>query len=109
MLWFYLILNFIFGDNAFFKNSFVAAKEMIRNYPDSSRPYWLLGVEYYDLGRYEEAAKYFKQHLKNDPRNPFLTHPSKNAAVYHILARSIRGNAEEASFFCENDQLVQLI
>ncbi|MFA5260867.1 MAG: hypothetical protein WC450_06535, partial [Candidatus Omnitrophota bacterium] len=57
-----------FGNNSFFKNNFSACLEMIRNYPDSSRPYWILGLNYYEQAQFDKAKYYFEEYARKDPR-----------------------------------------
>lgn len=82
-----LSLAMTISNNAFFQNDFVACREMIRNYPDSSRPYWLLGLAYYEKKEYSTAIPYLKRYLVTPPRNPFVMDVKKDAFTYHILGR----------------------
>jgi len=82
-----LCISLTMSNNAFLKNSLVAAKEMIRNYPDSSRPYWILGLEYFERGQHDKAIFYLSQYLKREPRNPFVLDPKRNFSVYYLLGR----------------------
>jgi len=59
--------------NFFYRNEFIACSEMIRNYPESSRPYWNLGRIYFKKGEYTKASENFKTYLSKDKNNPFVT------------------------------------
>lgn len=91
-----LCMSLTISNNTFFKNTIVVSKEIIRNYPDSSRPYWALGVEYYEKGRYEKAAANFQKYLTNDPRNPYALNPRRNFAVYYFLGQCHRSDPNTA-------------
>lgn len=71
--------------NEFFKDNRVAAREMIRNFPDSSRPYWILGLSYSDGGEPARAVPYFEAYLEQGPRNPFVPDPRRDHNVYNRL------------------------
>jgi len=73
--------------NPFFKNNIIACQEMVRVYPNSSRPYWLLGLMYFRVGNYEEALKYLEQYLNRPPNLPFVPDPRRDYAVYHLMGR----------------------
>lgn len=68
-----LLLSVTFPFHMYFKNDIVACQAMIRRYPDSSRPYFILGQEYLKQGRYREAAYYFRKYLAQDIRNPYVS------------------------------------
>jgi len=82
--------------NAFFKNNLSACKEMIRRFPDSSRPYWILGLTYYDRAQFDQAAFYFKKYQQSAPRNPFVPDVQKNALVHHFLGRCYANDPDQA-------------
>jgi len=71
--------------NGFYKNDIVACREMIRRYPESSRPYWILGLEYYRLGRYSEAVEFLQKHLIMPTNNPFISDDKEKFLTYHLL------------------------
>lgn len=73
--------------NEFLKNNITACREMIRRYPDSTRPYWVLGLSYLDRGEKEQAAEYFLQCLKRDVNNPFLEQSKDDFLFYYFLSR----------------------
>ena len=83
-------------NNAFFKNNFTSCREMIRNYPDSSRPYWLLGQTYYEMGKFDLARRAFEKYLHTDPRNPFVSDPRRSYLLYHSIGRCYVGQPEKA-------------
>ena len=76
-----------FGNNSFFKNNFSACLEMVRNYPDSSRPYWILGLNYYEQAQFDKARYYFEEYSRKDPRNPFVPDIKDNFLLWHSLGR----------------------
>lgn len=84
-----LLMALTIANNAFFKNNFVACQEMLRRYPDSSRPSWILGHDYYRAGNYEEAAKYLRMHLKVAINNPFISGDKEKFMTYHLLGRLV--------------------
>ncbi len=83
-----LLIALTIANNAFFKNNFVACREMIRRYPDSSRPYWILGLENYLAGDFPQAVKYFQGHLSAQLNNPFISSDKEKFMTYHLLGRS---------------------
>ncbi len=58
------------GLKSYYKGNYQEAvrilKEYVRHRPDP-RAYYLIGYGLYELGRYEEAAKYFKEAYLIDP------------------------------------------
>jgi len=96
-----LCMSITISNNAFFKNSIVAAEEMIRNYPESSRAYWILGVEYFELGRLRQADRYFNKYLEIDPKNPQVLDPGKNFSVYYLLGMCNVDDAKKSISYFE--------
>ncbi len=80
-----LLIALTVANNTFFKNNFVACREMIRRYPNSSRPYWILGLDSYLAGNYLQAVQYLKQHLTVDLNNPFISSDKEKFLTYHLL------------------------
>ena len=75
--------------NHYFRNDVTACRAMIHFYPDSSRPYWVLGHHFYMNGDYETAAGYLRQFLQNKKeRNPFLSQAKQQFMGHHLLARA---------------------
>jgi tetratricopeptide (TPR) repeat protein len=74
--------------NRSFKNNFSACREMIRRYPESSRPYWLLGLLHFRQGEYGQAISNLEQYLERKPNLPFIPDPKQDYAVYHLMGRS---------------------
>ncbi len=85
-----------FANNSFFKNDFSACLEMVRNYPDSSRPYWILGLNCYEQARFAEAKNYFMQYYHKDPRNPFVPDVKTSYVFWHSLGRCYVDDPEKA-------------
>ena len=83
-----LNVSLTIANNGFFKSDFVACHEMVRRYPDSSRPYWILGLNYYNAGNFKEAAKYFEKHLQAGANNPFISDDKEKFLTYHFLGRA---------------------
>lgn len=71
--------------NTFFKNNIVTCREMIRQYPDSSRPYWILGVAYSDRKEYEKAAEYFLEHIRRGVNNPYIHEAAETALTHYMI------------------------
>ncbi|HOY09378.1 MAG TPA: hypothetical protein PLB05_04805 [Candidatus Omnitrophota bacterium] len=95
-----------FGNNGFFKNNFSACLEMIRNYPDSSRPYWILGLNYYEQAQFDKAKYYFEEYARKDPRNPFVPAMKDNFLLWHSLGRCcVRDPIQAARYFEKTVQL----
>ena len=82
--------------NFFFKNNLVACQEMVRAYPKSSRPYWLLGLMEFKRGEYDQALSYLKQYLELPPNLPFIPNPRGDYAVYHLMGRCYVNEPERA-------------
>lgn len=91
-----LLLSATIPTNAFYKNNLSACKEMIRRFPDSSRPYWILGLTYYEMAKFKQAAYYFREYAARDPRNAFVPPVSRNALFYHFLGRCYNEDPEAA-------------
>ncbi len=83
-----LLVSLTVANNAFFKNNFVACREMIRRYPDSSRPYWILGLDSYLAGNAPQARTYLTQHLKVAMNNPFISSDKEKFMTYHLLSKA---------------------
>lgn len=83
-----LLIALTVANNAFFRNNFVACQEMIRRYPQSSRPYWILGLNYYLAGQPSEAVKYLRQHLEVPLNNPFISSDKEKFMTYHLLGKA---------------------
>ena len=73
--------------NFFFRNNIIACEEMIRVYPESSRPYWLLGLMYFKNGEYDLALRHLREYLDRPANLPFIPDPKKDYAVYHLMGR----------------------
>lgn len=82
--------------NFFFKNNFVLCREMVRNYPDSSRPYWILGLMYFKYGDYDQALVNLRKYLEHQTNVPFIPDPRKNYAVYHMMGRCYVDDPDQA-------------
>lgn len=74
--------------NRHFRNDVTACLSMIRHYPDSPQPYWVLGHHYYITQNYEKAAGYFEQFLQKKTRNPFISPEKQKFMALHLLGRS---------------------
>lgn len=74
--------------NRHFRNDVIACLSMIRHYPDSSQPYWVLGHYSYMKQDYEKAAGYFEQFLQTKTRNPFISPEKQKFMALHMLGRS---------------------
>ncbi len=83
-----LLIALTIANNAFFKNNFVACREMIRRYPDSSRPYWILGLDNYLAGNFPHAVKYLQRHLLAELNNPFISSDKEKFMTYHLLGKA---------------------
>ncbi|MCK5581630.1 MAG: tetratricopeptide repeat protein [Candidatus Omnitrophica bacterium] len=85
-------------NNEFFKNNLVACKEIIRNYPDSSHPYWILGLTYLDRQEYDKAIVYFKKYQQTNPNNPFIAVPKLKFLTQHMLGRCYVNDHDQATY-----------
>ncbi len=83
-----LLIALSVANNAFFKNNFVACHEMIHRFPDSSRPYWILGLDYYRAGNFKESVKYLQHHLTVELNNPFISSDKEKFMTYHLLGKA---------------------
>ncbi len=89
-----------FANNSFFKNNFSACLEMLRNYPDSSRPDWVLGLNYFEQAQFDKAKYYFEEYARKDPRNPFVPAMDDNFMLWHNLGRcSVRDSGQAVRYF----------
>ncbi|MDP2653717.1 MAG: hypothetical protein Q8Q08_06770 [Candidatus Omnitrophota bacterium] len=91
-----ICLSVTFSLNGFFKTDRTACLEMIRNYPDASRPYWVLGLDRYEKQQYEDALAFFQRYMETPPRNPYVPDPKNNFAVYHLMARCYGNDVDKA-------------
>lgn len=82
--------------NMFYKNNLSACQEMIRNYPDSSRPYWVLGVTYLNLGQHQKARGHFQKYLEVSRSNPFVEVMDQDYFIHHMLGRTYVDNPPRA-------------
>ena len=96
-----MLMSVTIGMNAFYKNDFSYCREALRRFPDSSRPWWNLGVNFYDLGKFEQARYCFEQYLRQDPRNPFVPDPARNYVLMHSIGRCYVQAPEQALPFFE--------
>lgn len=87
-VWTGFLIILTIANNDFFRNNFVACREMIRRYPDSSRPYWILGLDSYLAGHSPQAVKYLTQHLKVAMNNPFISSDKEKFMTYHLLSKA---------------------
>ena len=83
-------------NNEFFKNDIVACREMLCNYPDSSRPYWNLAINYLDRKEYPKAIENFQRYLASNPRNPFLPDVKNDFLAYHMLGQCYPDDPKKA-------------
>ncbi len=100
-----LLIALSVANNAFFKSNFTACREMIRRYPQSSRPYWILGLENYRAGNMPEAVKYLEQHLKVSLNNPFISSDKEKFLTYHLLGQASIDPDTAITYFKKADEL----
>jgi len=74
-------------NNSFLKNNFSVCYEMLKHYPDSSRPHWILGMSFFEQGRYDKARFHFEKYLAAPPRNPFSPDPENNFILLQAIGR----------------------
>jgi tetratricopeptide (TPR) repeat protein len=75
----------------------------------SARSYAFLGVCYRQLGRFDEARKYFEEGLKNDPHNAACLfnigyieeRQGNHSAAEHYLQEALRSNPNQADALLE--------
>jgi len=67
---------------------------MARHYPEASRPYWILGLSYFEERNYPRSAYYFQEYLKRETNNPFV--PRADHIVYHYLGMCQVGDPDVA-------------
>ena len=82
--------------NVYFKNNIVSCKKMIKDYPGSSRPYWILGLSYFEQQNYTQAIHYIKKFMQTNVNNPFILNAGQNFIAYHTLGRCYVNNLDQA-------------
>ncbi len=99
-----LLITWTLPLNDQFQNTRVSCLNMVRHYPQASRPYWILGLSYFDGKDYRRAEHYFQEYLKRDTNNPFV--PKMEYVVYHYLGMCQVGNPDAAiEYFRRSAQL----
>ncbi len=91
-----LFVSLSLPQNKFFQNDITACREMIKNYPDSSQPYWVLGLKYFDAQNYVEARTYLQKYLDLPANNPFISSQKKDFMAQQMLGRSYIDDPEQA-------------
>lgn len=86
--WIGFLILLTVSNNDFFRNNYVACREMIRRYPNSSRPYWILGLDSYLAGNSPQAVKYLQRHLQVALNNPFISSDKEKFMTYHLLSKA---------------------
>jgi len=89
-------MGMTFPQNMFYKNNITACEEMVRNYPDCSRPYWVLGLTYLNLGKDEKARKNFQKYLEISRNNPFVEAMGQDYFIHHLLGRTYTEDPDRA-------------
>jgi len=89
-----LLMTWTFPLNDHFQNTRASSLQMIRHYPQASRPYWILGLSYFEERDYAHSAYYFQEYLKRDTNNPFV--PRSDHVVYHYLGMCQVGDPNAA-------------
>ena len=88
-----LILNIFasFSTNLLYRNNFVNAKAMLRDYPQSAMPYLILGHVYHDQGDYPSAIENYEMYLKQVQRQHhqhaqqiYVAHYFLGVCYYHL-------------------------
>lgn len=74
--------------NVFYSNNIVCCREMIRRFPEGSRPYWILGLENFQAGNRLEAVKYLSRYLEIPNNNPFISSDKEKVLTYHLLGKA---------------------
>jgi hypothetical protein len=73
--------------NMFFRTNETLCREMIRRYPQASRPFWILGLTALESRQYDKAIGYFRGYLKAEKRNPFVRNAGQDYFIHHQLGR----------------------
>lgn len=73
------------GNSTFFKNDITASLAMIKDHPEASKPYLILGQACFANQHYDEAAKNLSQYLQMDKNNFFVTRMRLDSFVYDRL------------------------
>ena len=87
----------------------IAEFEKLIDLDPSARSYAFLGLSYRELGRFDEARKYFQEGLEKDPRNvPCLfnmgfieAHQGNYDAAEHLFQQALRVNPDHAETLLE--------
>ena len=82
--------------NMFYRNNFVNCREMIRNYPDCSKPYLNIALLYLQFEQYDKAIESLETYLTNNPNNPFVTVMEQDYFAYHLLGRCYVNDFDKA-------------
>lgn len=94
-----LCLSFTTVNNVYFKDDFRASREMIRRYPWSAKPYWILGDVFRLHGRYKDASVNLQKYLELDKNNPFVTRMAQDYVVYEQLGRCYTDDLNRAAWY----------
>jgi len=73
--------------NTYYRSNLTACQEMVEKFPDSARPYMVLGVTYLNAGLFKEARMYFEKYLEVEPLNPAALSMHQRYYVHHMLGR----------------------
>ncbi len=82
--------------NSFFRDARTACHKMVLDYPDSSRPYLILGTWYYQKQKFSEAIQFFKKYLEVDPRNRFVSLMKQEYVIHHQIGACYVDDPDQA-------------
>ncbi len=85
-----------FPQNMYYKNNLTTCEEMVRNYPDCSRPYWVLGLTYLNLGKDKKARENLQKYLEISRNNPFVEAMGQDYFIHHMLGRTYTEDPDRA-------------
>lgn len=82
--------------NTCFKNDLVLCREMIKNYPQSAKPYWVLGEIYLGGRNYEKAIENFRKYLSMNQGNPSISGAREDYFIHNRLGMCYVDDPEAA-------------
>jgi len=90
----YMVMSFSL--NALYASHLSTSSEMIRNFPDAKRAYWIRGLAYLELQKYSQAREDFKTYLQLIEKNPYVKIMNQDYFIYHQWGRCFIDDPDSA-------------